>query len=92
MKMLFREPKRHPIMWFFLPIAIMLLLVSSTVTEQYVSNAMGLVGLGFCTLVLAEMQLKQRIRIVVLMRCLSMLLSLIALLFVGLFVYNAIGL
>ncbi|MEM8533808.1 MAG: hypothetical protein AAGF95_23390 [Chloroflexota bacterium] len=92
MKKLFREPDRDPVLWVFLPLGIMLILLSSTVTGQYMSNAMVLVGLGFCTVVLAEMQPKQRIRFAVLMRCLGMLLTLISMLFVGLAVYNAIGL
>lgn len=91
MKKLFREPDRHPAIWVFLPLGVMLLLLSS-MTEQYISNAMVLVGLGFCTVVLAEMQPKQRIKTANLMRCLGMLLTLTALLFVGLSVYNAIGL
>ena len=87
MKKLFREPDRDPVLWVFLPLGIMLLLLSITVTEQYISNATVLVGLGFCTMVLAEMQPKQRIRFAILMRCLSMLLTLIAMLFVGLFLW-----
>ena len=92
MKKLFREPDGPPTVWVCLITAITLLLVSSSVIEQYISNATVLVGLGFCTMALAEMQPKQRIRFAVLMRCLSMLLTLIAMLFVGLSAYNAIGL